>query len=217
MIIGIDIDDTISDSTTQHDYYAKEFTEKVLKREFKIYETSSLDPMWAKFVYDWSDEENKEFWNLYYEKDMMSVVPKPNAVEIINELYKDNEIIIISARWDRESGIIQRITEEWLKKYNIKYHKLYMGHIDKRQIVADNKIDLFIDDALKTCTEVQSLGVKSLLMTTRLNKDIDIGNITRVNNWDEINEIIKSYNKAINDGNVIVEKLKGTNEEGENE
>ena len=103
------------------------------------------------------------------------------------------------------------------KKYNIKYHKLYMGHIDKRQIVADNKIDLFIDDALKTCTEVQSLGVKSLLMTTRLNKDVDIGNITRVNNWDEINEIIKSYNKAINDGNVIVEKFKGTNEEGENE
>ena len=48
-------------------------------------------------------------------------------------------------------------------------------------------------------------------------RDIYTSNITRVNNWDEINEIIKSYNKAINDGNVIVKKFKGTNEEGENE
>lgn len=190
MVIGIDIDDTIADATERHDYYAKEFTEKILNREFKIHETDSLDPMWARRVYNWSDEEDKRFWDLYVEKDLASVTPKKNAVEIINELYKNHEIIIISARWDRESGIIKKITENWLKENNIKYHKLYMGYKDKRKIVEDNNINLFIDDSIRTCNEVQSMGVKTLIMTTRLNKNADIGKLIRVNNWDEIYNII---------------------------
>lgn len=197
MRIGIDIDDTITATTEIIDFYAKEYTEKVLKREFKIHKIDDLDPMWAKFVYKWTNEEDDRFWDLYYEKNMENVKPKENAIKVINELYKDNEIIIISARWDKHSGIIQTITKEWFEKYKIKYHKLYLGHKDKRKIVEENKIDLFIDDSLKTCNEIQNMGIKSLIMTTRLNKNINIGNLTRVNNWDEIYEEIQ--------------KLKGTN------
>ena len=196
MIIGIDIDDTISETTIQTDIYAKEFTESVLNRNFKIHETDSTDPMWAKYVYRWSFEENEKFWDLYYEKDMANVKPKHNAIKVINELYKDNEIIIISARWDKESGIIKKITEEWLKKNNVNYHKLYIGHQDKRNIVSENKIELFIDDSIKTCKEIQSIGIKTLIMTSRLNKDIDVGNITRVNNWDEIYTKKKKMNNV---------------------
>ena len=36
MIIGIDIDDTITKTTEQTDIFAKEYTEKILKREFSI-------------------------------------------------------------------------------------------------------------------------------------------------------------------------------------
>ena len=198
MIIGIDIDDTISETTIQTDILAKEYTECILNRNFKIHETNSSDPMWAKYVYGWSIEEDTGFWNLYYEKDMENVKPKYNAVKVINELYKENKIIIISARWDRKSGIINRITKEWLEKYNINYHKLYLGHKDKRNIVRENNIDLFIDDSIKTCNEIQSIGIKSLIMTTRLNKNIDVGKIIRVNNWDEIySEIQKMKNGEI--------------------
>ena len=196
MIIGIDIDDTISESTKQIDILAKEYTECVLNRKFIINETNSLDPMWAKYVYEWSNEEDKEFWDLYYENGMKNVKPKQNAVKVINELYKENEIIIISARWEIESGIINKITKEWLEKYNINYHKLYLGHKDKRNIVLENKIELFIDDSIKTCNEIQSLGIKTLIMTSRLNKNIDVGKNIRVNNWDEIySEIQKMKNK----------------------
>ena len=38
MNIGIDIDDTIANTFATIDKYAKEYTEKVLKREFKINE-----------------------------------------------------------------------------------------------------------------------------------------------------------------------------------
>ena len=191
MIIGIDIDDTISDTTKQIDIFAKEYTEQILKRNFKIHEINDYDPMWAKYVYGWSIEEDKRFWDLYYEKIMKSVEPKHNTIKVINALYKENEIIIISARWDKEEGTINRITKEWLEKYNINYHKLCLGHKDKRNIVEENKIDLFIDDSIKTCNEIQKKGIQTLMMTTRLNINIDIGEILRVNNWDEIYEQIQ--------------------------
>lgn len=194
MIIGIDIDDTITETIKQIDIYAKEYTEQILKRNFQIHETNCNDPMWARSVYGWTDEEDKNFWDLYYVKVIENVKPKANAVKIINELYKTNEIIIITARWERKSGTINKIIKEWFVKHNINYHKLYMGHLDKRDIVQENKIDLFIDDSIKTCSEIKSLGVKTIIMTTRLNENIDTKEIIRVNNWNEINEQIKKLN-----------------------
>ena len=39
--------------------------------------------------------------------------------------------------------------------------------------------------------------IKSILMTTQMNKDIDAGEITRVNNWIEIYDEIENYKKTI--------------------
>ena len=116
MNIGIDIDDTITKTSEETDIYAKEYTESILKRKFEPQNIEIFDPMWAKHLYNWTDEENDKFWDLYYEKIMENVKPKEDAVEVINNLSVKNNIIIITARWDRESGIIAKITKEWLKK-----------------------------------------------------------------------------------------------------
>lgn len=192
MIIGIDIDDTITKTTEQIDIFAKEYTEKILKREFSI-NFDTYDPMWARGAYAWSKEEDREFWNLYYVKVVENVEPKDNSIEVINELFKDNEIIIISARWDWDSGLIQKKTTEWLNNHDVKYHKLFMGHIDKRKICNENNINLFIDDSLKTCEEIESIGIKTLLMESRRTKEMDTGNISKVKDWLEIRE--KIFNK----------------------
>ena len=186
MIIGIDIDDTIANTIEQTDIYAKEYTEKILKRNFKLNKADVNDPMWAKHVYGWSIEEDKNFWDLYYEKVIENVNLKDAAAEVINKLYENNEIIIITARWDRKSNIINNITKEWLKKYNIHYHKLYMNHQDKRNIVEENKINLFIDDSIMICKELENIGVKTFIMNLRVNEKTDVGKMTRVNSWNEI-------------------------------
>ena len=196
MIIGIDIDDTIAQTTEQIDIFAKEYTEKKLNRKFKINDGFIYDPMWAKYVYGWTIDEDKEFWDLYYEEVIGNVKPKKDSREVINNLYKNNEIIIISARWEKKSNMVNKTTIEWLKKYDIKYHKLYLGHEDKRDIVKENNIDLFIDDSIKIYDEIQSLGIQTFLMTSRQNKDIDVKKIIRVNNWKEVYEKIC----AIGDG-----------------
>ena len=194
MILGIDIDDTITKTTEQTDIFAKEYTEKVLNREFSI-NLDTYDPMWVQAAYGWTKEDEKIFWDLYYEKDMEMLEPKEDAIESINELYKNHEIILISARWDFESGIIKKITKDWLERHDVHYHKLFINHVDKRKISMENNIDLFIDDSLKTCREIESIGIKTLLMTSRRTDKIDVGSIIKVNSWDEI--LQKINNKEV--------------------
>lgn len=191
MNIGIDIDDTIAKTSEETDIWAKEYTEKVLKREFKLNKIEILDPMWAKHLYNWTVEEDKVFWDLYYEKIMESVKPKENAIEIINELSKNNKIYIITARWDRDNGIISQITKRWLEQNKINYTELFLGHLDKRKIVKENNIELFIDDSLKTCREISQMKIRTLIMNSRINQNIEEDNIERVFSWEDIESKIK--------------------------
>lgn len=191
MNIGIDIDDTISKSCEQTDIYAKEYTETVLKRKFEFKKTETNDPMWCKHLYGWNDEEDKKFWEMYYEIIVENVKPKENAIEVINRLSKNNNIFLITARWDREDGIIMKKTVEWLKKYGINYSKLYLGYKEKSVVVKDNNIEIFIDDNYKTCKKISEMNVRTLIMNSRMNKDIEDNDLERVFSWKEIEDKIK--------------------------
>ena len=190
MNIGIDIDDTISKTSEEVDIWAKEYFEKKLKREFKTNNIEVSDPMWARHLYGWTIEEDNIFWDLYYERIMENVKPKDDAIEIINKLATNNKIIIITARWDREDQNISKITKNWLKKYEIYYDKIFLGHEDKRKIVTENNVELFIDDNYRTCKQVSELNVRTLIMNSRLNKGIQEDKLERVFSWKDIENII---------------------------
>ena len=186
MNIGIDIDDTIAKTSEEIDIWAKEYTEKILNRKFTLSEIEILDSMWAKHLYNWTEEEDKEFWDIYYEKIMESVKPKENAIDVINNLSKDNKIFIITARWDRNNGIIDKITKKWLQENKINYDKLFLGHLDKREVVKENNIELFIDDNFKTCMQISEMKIKTLMMNSRINKHIKEDKLERVYSWNDI-------------------------------
>ena len=61
-----------------------------------------------------------------------------------------------------------------------------MNHQDKRNIVEENKINLFIDDSIMICKELENIGVKTFIMNLRVNEKTDVGKMTRVNSWNEI-------------------------------
>ena len=194
MNIGIDIDDTITNNTEVIDRFAKEYTEQVLNREFKINTLDVVSPMWAQYVYGWTEQENDDFWNQNYEKVMENAIPKEDAIECINRLSQNHQIIIITARWDKENGIISKITNDWLKNQGIHYDKIFMGHEDKRKTATENNIDIFIDDNYKTCKQISDLGIRTFIMNSRLNKDIQDEKIERVFSWKEIEQKIKEEN-----------------------
>ena len=183
MNIGIDIDDTIANTFATIDKYAKEYTEKVLKREFKINDIEVTDPMWAKHFYSWTNEEDAKFWEDYYILTCQNTILKPDADKVINELYKNNNIVIITAR--ANEGAIKDATLNWLKKNNINYNKIYMGQLNKKEIMCENNLDIFIDDNFKNCMEAAKLNIKALMMNARNNKNVNDEKIKRVFYWEE--------------------------------
>lgn len=195
MNIGIDIDDTIAKTFEQIDICAKIYTEKNLKKEFKLHnENEILDPMWIKYLYNWTKEEEIKFFDLYYEKIIEEAEIKEDVAEVINRLSKKHNIILITARWDNKDKVINQITQNWLEKYKINYNKLFLGHVDKTQIAKESKIDIFIDDNFKTCKQISELGIKTLMMDSRLNKNLEDEKIKRVYSWKEIEEY---FNKEL--------------------
>lgn len=197
MRIGIDIDDTISDTYEVAFAYAQLYTINDLKRDATILNKASMHHSYLKDMHNWSQEEEKNFWLKYYPQILKQVKPLTFVQETIKKLKEDgNEIVFITARWPGDNYDITEYTENWLKKYNIEHDKLFQNVKDKAKIAQEQKIDLFIDDSFKNCQEVSQTGIKTFMIETRTNKGLDIDNVTRVYSWLDIyDKIEKSKNK----------------------
>lgn len=187
MNIGIDIDDTISDTYNTMIPYAQKYTIEDLKRSGDInkkYET--ITHKYIQFMHGWNEKEDLGFWDKYYEEMVSAVKVKPFAREIMEKLHKDNKIIIITARWEKENKTIQPITLKWLKDNKIPYDKIIFDSHDKLKIAKENDIDLFIDDSIKNCKDVSEGGIKTFIMDAMLNRTYSDEKITRVYSWPHI-------------------------------
>ena len=85
----------------------------------------------------------------------------------------------------------RKITTESLAKFNIPYDTLDLHVSDKVKFFKDNNIDLCIEDSYETCRQLTDNGIKAILMTTKMNEQIENNEITIVNSWDEIYEEIE--------------------------
>ena len=188
MNIGIDIDDTISDTFESAIVYAKEYIKNELNKEPIIDMTKVRDHYYIRDMFNLSHEEAEEFWVKYYTRIVENVKPKKFSVEMINKLKSEgNNIIIITARWDGENIDAFEISKKWLEKYNLNFDKMYVGIENKAEIAIKENIDLFIDDSIRNCEEVSAVGIKSYLFNSETNKHINEDkHIDRVYSWEEI-------------------------------
>ena len=191
MIIGIDIDDTISDLSEIFLKYATMYN-KEKEINFEIDKTQwELDK-----AYGWNDNNFFEFSKKYLKKLLNEAKPKKNCVNIIDKLREEgHKIIIITARNNEELSDPYAITEEWLKLNNIKYDKLIVNSSKKEEDCINNKVDVFIDDRLENCESVhKKLNIPVLLFNSVYNTNDNNSLIERVFSWDEVYSKIKNMN-----------------------
>ena len=121
----------------------------------------------------------------------------PNDDKTIKKLKEEGDTIhFITARlMNIKDCDTEAITKESLTKFNIPYDSLNLHISDKLSFCEKNQIDLLIEDSYETCRELTENGIKSILMTTKMNANIDAQGIVRVNNWDEIYKEIEKYKK----------------------
>ena len=194
MKIGIDIDDTTFFTVKYMLKYADIFEEEISgiptnRDSFGLI----TNRYYLNALYGWNDETKFAFFRKYYKNVLEECTMLPNANNVIQKLKNQGDSIhFITARLMNIEGCdTERITKESLKKYNIPYNSLDLHISDKVKFFKENNIEICIEDSYDTCRELVDNGIKSILMTTKMNEQIDSGDIPRVNNWNEIYQEIQ--------------------------
>lgn len=192
MNIGIDIDDTISNTFETFLPYMKKFVERDLNRKLDLNLSSKIDYYNIIEKYGISEEEARAFWVNYFVSIIENVVPKKSAVEVINKIKeKGHKIFLITARFDDGIVDVRAITEKWLESNNIMYDKLIINSHNKLEIAKQENISLFIDDSIRNCEMLSSGNIKTYMFSTENNSYYENEKIEKVTSWDEFYENIK--------------------------
>lgn len=183
MRIGIDIDDTITNSWEYMiPFHSKMFgvsEEKLSER--KPYYRSVSDVVTLEQYLEWLKVDHDEI--------AMNIPLRDDVKFYLDKIREDgNEIIFITARGKAYNDPM-KLTEEYLKKHDIKYDKLIVNAKDKSISALSEKIDLFIDDSVFHCKEVFDVGVDVLLFEREYNKDCN--DFKRVNSWAMVYDYIQ--------------------------
>ena len=177
MNIGIDIDDTISETYATLLEYAQKYTIEELKRSPIIKSFNTEDHLYIENMHNWNENETARFWKKYYEEIIKKVNIKTFAANIIKNL-KDNNI--------------EQITKDWLKENNVEYDKLIINAKEKLKFVKENNIEIFIDDSCRNCKDIAyNSNAKVFIMDTRVNQNLEDEKITRVYSWPHLYKEIK--------------------------
>ena len=183
MRIGIDIDDTIVNTSEMCINYVKKLDQKYGENIKDIITDNIKNPVVT----------------LFYDNYLYDVIAhaklKEDAVKVINELYRDNEIYFITARSERFIKDVDNMTKNLLDSYNIKYNKIITGAGKKAELCVENNIDLLIDDSIKHCTNLSNIGIDTLLFNSINNKDIET-NLKRVYNWNEVYDYVNLHKSS---------------------
>lgn len=170
--IAIDIDDcicnTLDTDFTYGYYYAK--------RNNLFNEEIDYDNQYFFVPKTFNMDKNQELDFFQTEKqiimDNMLMFPFAFAKDVINTLYTQCEITILSSRediyWNNKT---YQYAKKWLKKYNFKYDKLVVNYLNKGIFCKENNISLLIEDNFNHAQSVNDLGIKTILLKKSYNKN----------------------------------------------
>ena len=200
MNIAIDIDDTLTDTFEYlmpfvAEFYEKDFAE--LQRNHISY--SNIPKEWRK--YEWDFEKH------YYDKIVVQTPFKKDAARYVSLLHQmGHRIVIITGRTKEFYTDPYATTEEELRNGNIVYDKLICT-LNKNQACLDEQIDVMIDDLPSNCDVVSSVGITPVLFTSQANLHLN-ADYVRVNQWDDVIEIIEQIERGFPSRTIANELLR---------
>lgn len=183
MRIGVDIDDTITNSwECLIPYYSKLFgiPETVLH---------TSPPYHNSVKHLITLDDYFKVLKPVYDEVIPNVTLKDDVKETIDKLYEmGHKVYFITARGTDHTDPY-KVSKDYLDKHGIKYEKIIVGSLDKVKVCKEEQIDLLIDDSRKHCLAVSQSGIETLLFETYYNKDCQ--ELKHVKSWKEIYEYIK--------------------------
>lgn len=191
MVIGIDIDDTVSKTNERLIEYAIKYDKEHLKgKGFKNRNAYSFMDMFY-----WSVLDVDGFLKYVRSSRLfLEVDPIKDSVTYINKMYdEENKIVFITRR--QNSFRIKMMTKKWLKMHGFKYHKLVLDAKKKGEICDKEGVSFFVDNDLKNILDAKDYGINAVLMEDKYNKDED--EVELVSSW---KDVYKKYKEAKKNG-----------------
>lgn len=192
--IGVDIDNTISDSTPKWwKEFEKEFSEKIIYRD-------TLQDIYHLEKYTTATHQEVQVFTDRIEGDPSFILSLPaykGANIILNKwILEGHKLHYITARPSHSRAS----TLAWLKKHDFPTENVSLDLHDrerdtnavsfKARVVKSFKIDLMIEDSLEIA---MGLPITTLLIDNTWNQGKLPARITRVSNWKEIESWVKRY------------------------
>jgi uncharacterized HAD superfamily protein len=110
--------------------------------------------------------------------------------EVIGELYNTHYIHFVTAREEK----MKFVSLDWLNRHRIPFDSItLLGSPDKVDMAKELECDLFIEDSYDNAIQLAEAGFEVLLIDCNYNRGPLLPNITRVNDWRQINEIIAHH------------------------
>lgn len=167
--IGIDIDDTVINTIDIIDkealYFDKNFVQNRGYKDKNKYEFNER--------FYWDSETKRAFFKYFRQnKKYLEATPKEDAVYYLNKLYDEGYKIYFITRRSADADFdVLELTKKDLTTKGFKYTDVYIGVSKKGQKCQELGIDIFIDDSLEQILDVESYGIKTILIDNWYNKD----------------------------------------------
>mgnify|MGYP003303538683 CR=1 FL=1 len=188
MKIAVDLDGVVFNSEMFFMASAEIYDAKILKKNSII----KKDEPRVQNKYSWSQNELDGYIKNYANSLDFDVMPC--AKTVIDEMKKDNQVFIISARGQFNPDEI-KIAKSKLRKAKISFNKSFFGFLNKTEIVLSNKIDVIIDDRYDVCKLLSKKGVLSLYFRMAGRKKLKkTENLVEVNNWGDVYRVLVNRN-----------------------
>jgi len=187
MIIGIDFDGVVSDSTRLKIREAKRIYGIDLLPENCSIRTAEEAGL--------SREQYKELVRRIYGTELFLEADEvAGACRSLQLLNRDNLIHIVTSRDDQEADFAKK----FLEKRKIPYDKFTnTSNESKLSVCQGNNIDSFIDDTYENLVDLSICKFRLYLFSTPSNRNITIEHpdIKRANNWKELYRFLKAHCK----------------------
>ena len=191
MVIGVDLDDTITNSFEDlMPYFAEYF-------DLNLDYCKENNYSYNNFPEKLKERKSEFIKYLQGNRLLNNISVKENAVQVLKELNKLGcKIIIITSRNDNILPNAFLETKSFLEQNEIIYDTLFCEH-DKHKILLQEGVELFIDDSLKGLIYNRDACQYHILFNSVINKQEE-SEFLRVSSWIEIKNIVRELlNKSI--------------------
>ena len=191
MKIGIDLDGTILNSENMLKFYADYFSYfycngKTRKRN---------DIVSQENCFDWTKEEEDEFFDKFFDKASEESELLPGAKEIISKLKQDgHKLYIISLRgYYRDEEL--KVGNDTLKKLGVDFDGVFWKVKNKLDVCKEHGIDVLIDNDSRYVKDLKGTDVNVIYLRDGYTEKVSGPNIIQAETWVDVYRGIKELAK----------------------